>query len=154
MWGVVQPIMMRQGRRRAKTSGRVNSTIQQTERGRQDLYKRRDKQGAGANNQGNTWKEVKENTRRTRQTFKVKWETRQTKDRGQETPTKTQETKRNKKACCIQPTHDTQSSFKVDREPLMCRVLDKESIIQLFKYHPFVSIQMLPYLFCFSISHL
>ena len=44
---------------------------------------------AGTNNQGNAWKEVKENNMKTRQTFKVKQETRETKDRGEETLTKT-----------------------------------------------------------------
>ena len=57
----------------------------------------------GANNQGNAQKEVKGNTTMTRRTFKVKQETRQTKDRG-ETITKTQKRKRNARECHAQPT--------------------------------------------------
>ena len=57
--------------RQTETSEEINRTIQQTERERQDLYTQKDKRGAGANNQGNTWKEVKENTTKTRHQSKT-----------------------------------------------------------------------------------
>ena len=65
------------------------------------------------NNQGNTWKEVNVNTTKTRQTFKVKQETRQTKDRGEETLTKTQKTKENGKGLLCPTYTMTLSQFPV-----------------------------------------
>ena len=89
-----------------KTTGRDIQEDKQTikERERQDLQTLRDKREAGANNLGNTWKEVKENTTKTRHTFKVKQETRQTKDRGEETLTKTPKMAKNTKERHAQPT--------------------------------------------------
>ena len=67
---------------------------------------------AGANNQENRRKEVKVNTTKTRQTFKVKQEIRETKDRGVEN---TNQMKKKTKAACHAQPNQTESHFQLDQ---------------------------------------